>query len=91
MKGSSGTKKLKRWKWRKDNCRRDSEGKEKRAAGGNMMLIREVFMRGQAGSSHQEGKTHLESYQISVWGRRASCDSKKPEKGRKGEEEGEGE
>lgn len=63
LKGSSGTNKFKRWKWRKDNCRRDAEGKEKRAAGGNMMLIREVFVSGQAGSSHQEGKTHLESYQ----------------------------
>lgn len=58
MKGSSGASKHKRWKWRKDNCRRDTEGKEKIAGRGNMMLIRGVFVSGQAGSRHQEGKIH---------------------------------
>lgn len=51
---------MKRWKWRKDKYRRDTEGKEeKRAAGGNMMFIREVFVSGQASRSHHEGKMHL--------------------------------
>lgn len=71
---------VKGWKWRKDKYGRDVEGKEERPAGGNLMLIRAVFLSEQAGRSHHGRKMHLKWYQMGVWDRRDSSDTKMLEK-----------